>query len=781
MLLYYLISSLKSLKANIKFTLLNVMGFAFALAVCVAISLFVIQEFSFDRHFQDSDYIARLIDSKNNSSDIDYRVKDLLLENFPKIEKACFLFRVPSSVNIKANQKVLETSKIVSVSNSFFDLFSTSFILGNAQQPFQDKKSAILTEKTAKQLFGSNNVIGQEIIIYGKDTLNITGVIADFPLESSIEGGIFVNGENRKFQFSFSCAKWDDKSTHRYEFRLYAKINSLNNFQSVKQNINRNIKVLTPYVSEVDFLPLKDIYLHDHTTGAQTKKGSYDLLKLLTLIAAIIMLLAIVNYINLTLAQQSKKNKITGIRKSYGATFGNLFWHFITESIIISSIAFGISLLLILLLEPIFKNILHVNFELIQIFQNNLLLYFYFGIVILGIASGLVPAIILSQTLANNAIKGSKKQNKSYSRNALILFQFTSSIALIICILVIQKQLYFVKHKDAGFSKEQLLCIRLPYLKKIQKRNVDYLAEELRKSEFIKSLSLTNGVPGEIFISMGSMSKDSTKQISIPCIYADTNFLSTFNIELLQGNKPLPSDYDKVCLVNKAYYNFFEFKNLENKKFKNGGGFDVIGVVEDFQYNSLHSKIEPLCILYSKNPNTYHMNVRIAANQINGAMNLIQKKWKEFFADYNISYRFYDDWFDSMYKKEEKFAQTISLFVVLAILISCFGILGLAIFSAEQRTKEIGVRKANGAKTLQIIKMLNRDFLLWVLIAFLPASAIAYYAMNKWLQNFAYKTDLSWWIFALAGVIAFVVALLTVSFQSWKAARRNPIESLRYE
>lgn len=781
MILYYLNSSLKSLRSNIKFTLLNVMGFAFALAVCVAITLYVVQEFSYDHHFKDANQIARLIDANNNSSDVDYRVKDLLLDNFPEIENACFFSRQQSEFNIKANKEALKSSEIVSVSSSFFDLFSIPFISGNPNQPFQDKRSAILTEETANHLFGTNDVVGKEIIILGKDTVNICGVIPNFPKESSIEGGIFVNGENRKFQFSFSCENWNDKSTHRYEFRLYAKIKPLNNFESVKQNINRNSKVLAPYISEVDFLPLRDIYLNDHTTGAQTKKGNADLLILLTLIAGIIMLLAIVNYINLTLAQQSKKNKITGIRKSYGASFMNLFWHFISESVIISSLAFFISLFIILSLEPIFQKILDVNFELSQIFQNYLLLYFYFGIVLLGILSGLAPAIILSRSQANNAIKGSKKRNKSYSRNALIIFQFTSSIALIICILVIQKQIHFAKHKDTGFSKEQLLCIRLPYLPIHQKRNVDYLAEELRKSTLIKNISLTNGVPGEVFISMGSMSKDSTKQIHIPCIYADTNFLSTFNIDLIQGAKPLASEYDKTCLINESYYKFFEFKDLEKQRFENGGGFDITGVVKDFQFNSVHSKIEPLCILYSKNSNTYHMNIRIAAKQIGNAMDLIQEKWSEFFSDYPITYRFFDDWFDSMYKKEEKLAQTISLFAVLAILISCFGILGLAIFSAEQRTKEIGVRKTNGAKTHEIIKMLNRDFLKWVALSFLIASPIAWYIMNQWLQNFAYKTELSWWIFVLAGIIAFGIALLTVSWQSWRAAKRNPVESIRYE
>ena len=289
-------------------------------------------------------------------------------------------------------------------------------------------------------------------------------------------------------------------------------------------------------------------------------------------------------------------------------------------------------------------------------------------------------------------------------------------------------------------------------------------------------------MPGNIPLSMGTNIPDSDKNIAVPCLIVDTAFIETMGIHILRGRNVMPGEMGKVCLVNNAFVKHFEIDNLENKRFNNGrdGGYKIIGVVDDFHYRSLHNTIAPVCIIF-KDERPTAINIKLRSGAIQSSMDFINKTWEEVFPAYPLKYQFYDDWFDAMYKKEERFAKTIGLFAILAIVISCMGILGLSIFTLERRIKEIGIRKVNGAKISEILSMLNKDFIKWVAIAFVVACPIAYYAMNKWLESFAYKTTLSWWIFALAGMLALGIAMLTVSFQSWKAATRNPVEALRYE
>jgi len=785
MFIYFIKSIFKSLWANKKFTLINVIGFAFAISVCLAIGLFIGKEYSYDSHHKNVKRIVRIIDPLRNSSDIDYRAKDLLLENFPEFENACLVQLVRKPFHFDVENESLYINNIMSVDNDFFQLFTFTFLQGNPQKAFDDINSAVVTESIAKKLFGSQNPIGKEFLFGKKIPLTVSAVIKDFPETSSITANILVNAENNAFKFSFSCDDYEDKSSHRYEFRIYALLNKETNRSNLISKINQNSEKLEPYIQEVDFLSLSDIYLKDNTIGSNTKKGNLKLLKLLFLIAIIILILAIVNYVNLSLAQQNKRNLLIGIKKSYGASRSSLIFHFVIESILISLFAFSISVVLVKILTPLYISIFQTSINISSLLSPLALLLLFIGITVVGILSGIFPALILSNT---NPMDGLRKSEKKFRRkfssvNLLILFQFVVSIVLIVCVLIIQKQIHFVKNQDPGFSEEQLVRIDIPYLPAEEKSKVFSLRDELKQSAYFTNTTLSNGVPGKINFTMGSAIDNSEKNITVPCLIVDSSFLQTFDLEIVKGRKPEASDFDKVCIVNESFYNHFGFINLENKKFNNyrKGGMEIIAVVKDFQYNSLHQKIGPMCIITSSNNGYNQLSVKIAPNSLIPALKALEETWKEIMTDYPLQFQFFDEWFDAMYRKEERFAKTIALFAVLAIIISCFGILGLVMFSAEQRTKEIGVRKVNGAKTLEVITMLNVDFLKWVLLAFCIACPIAWYIMNEWLQKFAYKTELNWWVFASAGIIALGIALLTVSWQSWRAAKRNPVESLRYE
>jgi putative ABC transport system permease protein len=783
---YYFKIAVRNIRTNKKFSIINIAGFAFAISISLAITLFLIKEHSYDRYHKNADQIVRVIDTKDNSSLIDYRVKDILLKNYSEIENACLIIRADYPVEIKSGDKGYYLDDIMSVDNHFFEIFSVPFVAGQAASPFSNINSAVITEKTAKIIFGTESPLGKDLTVWGMLPVTITGIIKDFPDNSSITAGILVNAENEKFKFNQWIGDSRDLSTYRWPFQIYLKLNKNINPDQFAAKINSHIDVLKPYdkyYEHIGLLKLKDIYLHDPTTGSDTKQGNANLLKLLSGIALIILILAVINYVNLTVAQQNKRNKDTGLKKTIGADRKTILLQYLSESVIVISMAFISAILLVWLLMPFYQTVFNTTTDIRILFRIPYLLILPVTILLIGVLSGCGPAIVLSGISPIKILTGYTviKGKKNYLRNSLTIFQFAISITLIFCVLIVLRQIRYVKHKNAGFNKELLLRLDLPNIPENEVQKAKVLLEEFGKSPFIKSLSVTCGVPGQIPMSMGSNMENTKKNISVPCMLVDTSFLETFGLKVIKGRNLEPGDIDKVCMINEAAYKYFDFENLEHKRFNNFGGFDIIGVVNDFHYVSLHKAIGPVCIMFTSKSRPTNISIRFVANGVGKGMIFINDEWQKILAGYPIKYQFYDEWFDSMYRSEEYFARTISLFAILAVIISCIGILGLAIFSSERRTKEIGIRKINGARTSEILLMLNREFIILVTIAYLIAIPIAWYSMHKWLQNFAYRTELRWWIFGLSGLIAFIIALLTVSWQSWRAGTRNPVEALRYE
>jgi len=780
---YYLRTAARNISADKKFSLINIAGFAFAISICLAILLFVINEYSYDRYNTNVDQIVRLINTKDNSSQIDYRVKDILVENFPEIQNACLALRSSRPVEVKCGEQGFYLDDIISVDNNFFEIFTVSFITQQSSPVLSGINSAIITESTALKLFGAESPLGRDLLIWGNVPVTVSGIIRDFPDNSSLSAGILVNAENIRFKFNQWIGDSRDSSTYRWPFQIYLQLDRNVIPEQLSEKINENISMLKPYADQVDFLKLKDLYLHDPTTGSDTKKGNPGLLNLLTLIALIILTLAVINYINLTVAQQARRNKDTGIRKVFGADRANVIFHYLTESLMVIFSAFILGILLLWFLIPFYQNLFNSAVDINLLFRFPYTVILPGAIVVIGLISGTGPAIILTKISPVRILSGSafSPVKKNYVRNSLIIFQFTISIILIFCVIIVQRQIQYVKNKNPGFNEEQLLRLDLPIIRENDIQKAYVLLDELRKLPHIKSLSVTTGVPGEIRMRMGSNMENTDRNMSVPCLLVDTAFIKTFGLRVIRGRDLLPGDIDKVCMINDAAYRHFEFDDLNNKRFNNFGGFDIIGVVNDFHYSSLHKSIGPVCIMFTSRNRPSSLSIRFIANGTASGMDRTKELWQEILPGYPLKYQFYDEWFDSMYRSEEYFARTIGLFAVLAIVISCIGILGLAIFSSERRTKEIGVRKINGAKISEILFLLNGDFIILVMVAYLIAVPIAWYAMHRWLENFAYRTELSWWIFILAGLLALIIAIATVSWQSWRAAARNPVETLRYE
>jgi putative ABC transport system permease protein len=514
-----------------------------------------------------------------------------------------------------------------------------------------------------------------------------------------------------------------------------------------------------------------------------THQGNAGLLNLLIAIGFIILLLAVINYVNLTIAQQNKRNKDTGLRKTMGASRIEILFHQLSESVLVTTAAAIIAAGLLWLLLPVYRIIFNANVSPAVLFRFPTVLILLVSVFLTGVISGTGPAVILSAVNPVKILSSSKvvQGKKKLFYNSLTVFQFTISITLIFCVLIVMKQIAFVKHRDPGFKKEQLVRLDLPDWQESTLKNAASLVEEYRRSPFIKAVSATSGVPGDVRMFLGTNMGDTRKYISIPSLMVDTAFLRTFGLKVVKGRDLQPGDFGKVCMFNESAYKHFEFDDLNGKRFDNFGGLDLVGVVNDFQFASLHEAIGPMCILFTPKATLSNIIIRFREDGAVRGLEIMKSLWNKFLPGQPLKFRFYDEWYESMYQSEERFASTIGLFAILAIIISCIGILGLATFSAERRTKEIGIRKTNGAMVSEVLIMLNSEYVRWIVAGLIVSAPVSFYSMNIWLSGFAYRTPLRWWYFLISGGLALAIAMLTVSWQSWRAATVNPSEALKYE
>lgn len=765
----FLKSFLRTLIRHKVFTFINLFGLTFSLAFILLIGTYLLQERSFDRFYPNINDIYLLTDSAGNDANIDFRVKQMLKDNLPEIKKAALYYKV--SLHLNYLDKVFTEDKIISVDNEFFQLFNIPLIKGNPQKPFNGLDEAMVSESLAAKMFGKEDPVGKRVIFNHETPLTIVGVVKDFPANSTLQGNFFVNAENKKMHFGASCREMHEGDNPEDKcsilFHIFVQVQEGTDIKSLETKSIKAIPRDIRYPSAVHYFPFKDFHLSAHLNIWGVEQGNPALLRILAGIVLIIALLALINYVNLTTAGYKLRLKETGVKKGLGAYRKTIIKEYILESVIMCMVAAYLSTFLASLLLPSFNNFLHTQLS-ISIFSNlKLFLLFFLFSLLLGILAGIYPAIYLSMISPRDVLASGVFTARSGKpvRNILNIFQFTIAIILITVILFMQKQIRFAKTQDLGFKTEKL--IRLD-MRMQTPQAVKLLVDKLRANPEILSLAPTTGVPADI-----QMHLDNCAAIGI-----DTTFYKTFGIDVIEGRRLLPGDIDKACLINETEKKAFEDGKYMGKKIN---GEEVVGVVRDFSVSSIHTKIEPLGLFSYSWMSPDNLTLRIRGNNVPALMDFIKKAWSESCPDYPFQYNFYDEWFESMYRNEEGLGKLISLFALLAIVISSMGILGLALFATEQRSKEIGLRKVNGATSGQVMFLLSKDFTKWILVSFMIGIPVSYYVVDKWLMNFAYHTDKSWWVFAISGTISLLVALLTVSFQSWKAASRNPVEALRYE
>ena len=769
--------AIRNLLKNKLYSFLIIGGFAIGFTACILIALFYNAEHNVDKQFANYQSVFRLYDAKKHNSGLDYKLNAALTENYPDIEKACPLgfSYYPVTLKDPETRNYTRANYIVSTNDAFFDVFSIEIVSRLEDKPFCQSNSAVISESLAKKLYGDKNPIGRTL----KEqffTATVTAVMKDLPANSSFQAELLLNIENKDFQMAQECN--NGVCVYPTEHFLLLK-NDVNPVQFAKK-LNASIGQYNANTDSLALQNLSDIYLSPEKLGWSDNhtKGNSKMLLVFLSIAILIILLSSINYLNYTVSMQYAKMKEIGINKTNGA--GKM--HLLVDSLIEVSlgiiIALVISVILSVLLLPLAGvlfgreiNASDVNFyQLIPVFS-----FIILGIILLN---SLAPIYILSRFNITDFLTGGRKRTgKQLGKQVMLTFQLTVSIALIAVVMLIFKQLQFVKYHDLGFNEEHLVRIEIPYLFENQKA----LKNETAKLPFVTGNALSNGYPGNINLSMGSGVEGD--EFLVNCIYVTDDFTETMGIHLLDGRNFLDGDKDQACIMNEAAYQRFGWENLDGKKYKNGrdGGYNVVGVVNNFNVESLHSAMTPVALLYEPDRNFNTLSLRLTPGNVGEQMKQLRSVWKNFLPDDPMEFTFYDSQFQAMYVKEDKLAKSISFFSLIAIVLTSMGILGQIFLISLNRTKEIGVRKVNGAKVTEILVLLNKDFVIWVLVAFILASPFAYFAMNKWLENFAYKTSLSWWIFALAGLLTLGIALLTVSWQSWRAATRNPVEALRYE
>ncbi len=777
MVLFNVKLALRNLLKNKVYSFLIIGGFAIGFAVVVLIGLFYRCETTVNSDFANHKRIYRLYDVKKNLCNLNWDLNPVIRSEYAEVENACPVDYATGTTFIAKNDLThanTEIQHLLTTTNSFFSIFSVEMEESLTGSPFRDKESVVISRSVANRLFGTQNPLGQQINVENHLIGTVSGIFDKLPDNSSFQADVIFNSENEKFRMSRTVSNGERYNPTNHFILLKDGINT--QFFADKLNKSEMLKALD--VDSLALQKLDDIYLSKLTIKSRHAKGNPALLQLFLAIAVLILLLSSINYLNYSISMQYAKLKEIGINKVSGASWKELLSYTFVEVCLGVFIAVIISVIITFLAIPyseiLFGKELHIN-------RNDWLSIapvFISAVFFIVLLNSLAPISILSKFRITEFLSGfkGKRNSRQIAKHVMLTFQLSASIALIAVVMIIFKQLSFVKHSDLGFNREMLIRIDIPQ----NYKGTEALMQEISTLSFVQGNSLSMGCPGMI---NNRMDVNSENNFTMNCIPVGADYLKTMGIELLQGRDFLEGDLNKACLLNEEALKQFGWENFEGKKYDvgNTGGYTVAGIVKDFKFESYHQVVEPLALLFDGAPYANVLSVRLSPGNTGEQIQQIQQRWETVSPYEPFNFMFYDDFFQSMYAKEETLASSVTFFSLIAIALTCMGILGQIFMISLNRVKEIGIRKINGARISEVIILLNKDFIKWVAFAFVISTPAAYYAMNKWLENFAYKTTLNWWIFALAGLLALGIALLTVSWQSWRAATKNPVEALRYE
>lgn len=762
---------LRSLFRNRTTTVITIAGFSISISMALVLIAFLINEFSIDRDYPHINNIYRVL-ANDNITSVREEFREQLIHGYPAIDDACRYNNYSSILTF--NDRPF-SGKMIVTDSSFFSIFSSEFISGTAGSSFDDPGKVVLTESFAGMIFGDEDPLGSTIIAEYKEPLVVSGIVRDFPPNSSIQGDFFTNSRKRiKYEGSS-----DGQGNEVAYFRLFIKVNDEASVSDLEELLSRDLsaveyKVGYP-VEKIRLIPFAKSYFTQGLDRSQTQHANLKLIKLLIIITSAIIILAILNFVNLSTASHTDRYREIAIKKTIGASGRKIFVQFMSESFLVCFISFLAALLLSSVWLPYFEDFLGKTVSLSILFNVEIILWLCIGVFIIAFIAGIYPALAISglKPVVIFRKTGTERKGSVGLRAGLNIFQNTVSVSLIIALIVLLRQINYVKTKDFGFSTDQIVRVDVHW--RLEEK-APALREKLLREPSVYGVSFSHGTPGSIYAT-SSWDFNGEEGI-INRLTVDTAFFEVFRIQIIQGRDLMASDFKKVCYLNETAFKKTGWDTFEGHKYR---GKEIIGIVRDFHFASLYNEIAPLALVISDEMGISHATLRLDQGNIPGTIKAVSGIWKEIFPDFELKYRFYDDWLDSMYNNEEKLAAALGLFSVLAIIIACLGVFGLAEFSIRKRTREIGLRKVNGARVSQVMVLLNIGFIRWIFYAIVIAIPVSYFILNRWLSTFAYRTSLSWWIFVAGALAAIIIAIITVSWQSWRAASRNPVEALRYE
>lgn len=788
--------ALRTIFKNKVISFINLFGLATGITAAVFIFLWVQNEVTVDNYQPDNIY--RLSYKYSFGSDAFTSERTTLPlylaagKDVPEIERAVIMSpNAYGGLTMNINNKLFSEKTSAWVDRSWFNIFNYTFVQGSPAVFSQNPNSIILTESKALKYFGTAPATGQLIKI---DTVNYTvaGVVKDNPLNSSFRFDIFLQYDSYLTPAKLAKAGTDWNNAN---YIAFVKLRQDASPKLVSAKLGDILKRNTPQANNTVMLdPLKEMYFNTNVSSS-LPQGNKKAIYIFTLLGVLLLVTACINYVNLTTAKASLRAKEVSIRKIAGAERGHLFFQFISESLLISVFALLLSLVLVQLLLPVFNTITEKSFHL-SLTSGTLWQILLSTLLLTTLLNGIYPAMLLSSFKPLNVFRGKSllKIKDGAIRKGLVVFQFSLSVLLIISTMVIYRQLHYIQTTNPGYSVSQVASLQIPYRSyaKLNERQQAAFFEGLRHELQLQPGVASVSAASEDIINVGNSSgagnavwdgKDTSLKSSIARLEVDAEFKNTFGLQLKSGRwfSTAKTDYKNVLINETAEAEFNIKKPVVGQRFVWGGDTgQVIGVVKDFHYKSMHEKIGPMVLLNNQG-SSYSYFVKIAGNNIPAALNGIAAVWGKFIPKEPFNYAFLDDSFTNLYKTDLKTSQLILIFSLVAVIICALGLFGLAAFTAEQRTKEIGIRKVLGATVKQITILLSKDFLVLVSIAIIIATPIAWWAMSRWLQDFAYRVPISAWIFIAAGAMALLIAALSVSVQAIKAAVANPVKALQRE
>ncbi len=806
----------RNMMKNKTFSFINIFGLSIGLTCCMLISMYLYYELSYDSQHTNGSRVYQLGTTfvkegkEDRTANTPAPMARTMQMVFPEIEKSTRLLRTFSEDKTLL-QYTDKTGAVKSFNeahgyladSTFFQVLTYDFIEGNPETALMAPNSLVLSEEVARKIFGKESPLNKAVRVSsntnGDFDFNVTGVFADPKVPGHIDARFFMSINGGGIAQSANQATSLATNNMYYTYFLLKKGADAKQLEAkfpafIDQYAGKDLKAMGFYKKQF-LTPVRDVHLYSNTTSNVTPNGSVTYLYIIASIAFFTLLIACINFMNLSTARSSKRSAEVGVRKVLGAEKNSLVRQFMGESILMSLIAFVFALVLAKVLLPFFSTLAHK--EIVFSFQQHgvLLAGFFVLAILTGLIAGSYPAFYLSSFKPIKVLKGRITNSLAAVslRKALVVFQFVISVGLIVASVTINNQMKYMQSKDLGFEKDQQIII--PLRSGPSKAIYAELKDELKKNPQILNVGASLYYPGIINPSDMPLYKEGGNMNSAKRVFmnwVDEGFLQTLGIKPASGrlfSKDFPADTNFRVILNQQAIEEIGFKDEKDAAGKEvwfdwqGESYrlPIVGVVKDFHFKDLHSPIEPYGFQLNNRSNFNYMIAHAKTDDLKGLLTSMGNVWRRLNPNEPFEYNFLDEDFQKNYQADARLASIVKNFTVIAILISCLGLFGLAAFSAEQRTKEIGVRKVLGASTGNVVGLLSKDFLKLVLIAVVIASPITWFVMNKWLQDFAYRTNISWTVFVITALLAGSIALLTISFQSIKAALANPVKSLRTE